>query len=60
MSDLWLGRSKSELKCTKESDGDPIDTVYSFRIQETMSKFKFHVRLSPCDYHVVDKWNVRT
>ena len=25
-----------------------------------MSKFKFHVRFSPCDFHVIDKFNLRT
>ena len=25
-----------------------------------MSKFKFHVRFSPCDFYVIDKWNLRT
>ena len=32
----------------------------NFRSQGTMSKFKFHARFSPCDFHVIDKFNLRT
>ena len=33
---------------------------YSFRSQGTRSKFKFYVRISPGNFHVIDKCNLCT
>ena len=41
-------------------EGVRVKKSMNFRSQRAMSKFKFHVRFSPCGFHVTDKFNLRT